>query len=166
MTPDERRAKFRVGLSTLYLPVYDTLCGILGPEWGPYYGYRTFQEQDQLYAQGRTKFPIGGQHIVTQARGGESPHNYGCASDWILWGEKGPIWLAAGDDAWQPYLAALDRLGLRAGAHFSHEDYPHNELKIDCDWKHVLLKYKANGMTAAQQHIELNLVSNSSDSTL
>ena len=40
-------------------------------------GLRTFAEQDELYAQGRTK---PGQ-IVTQARGGESNHNYGLAAD-------------------------------------------------------------------------------------
>ncbi len=39
--------------------------------------YRTFEEQDELYAQGRTKPG----KIVTNARAGESYHNYGLAID-------------------------------------------------------------------------------------
>lgn len=40
-------------------------------------GLRTFAEQDALFAQGRTK---PGQ-VVTQAKGGQSNHNYGLAVD-------------------------------------------------------------------------------------
>ncbi len=40
-------------------------------------GVRTFQEQDNLYAQGRTKPG----KIVTNAKAGESYHNYGLAID-------------------------------------------------------------------------------------
>lgn len=42
-----------------------------------YSGLRTFDEQDRLYAQGRTKPG----HIVTKTRGGRSMHNYGLAVD-------------------------------------------------------------------------------------
>jgi len=41
---------------------------------------RTFEDQDELYAQGRTK-PGS---IVTNARGGDSLHNYGLAADYVL----------------------------------------------------------------------------------
>jgi len=40
-------------------------------------GNRTYAEQDELYAQGRTK-PGS---IVTKAKGGQSMHNVGCAFD-------------------------------------------------------------------------------------
>ena len=40
-------------------------------------GFRTFAEQDAIFAQGRTKPG----DIVTKARGGESNHNYGMACD-------------------------------------------------------------------------------------
>ena len=43
-------------------------------------GLRTWKEQDELYAQGRTK-PGS---IVTHAKGGESYHNYGVAFDFCL----------------------------------------------------------------------------------
>ena len=41
---------------------------------------RTIQEQDDLFAQGRTKTG----HIVTNAKGGESIHNYGGAWDIVI----------------------------------------------------------------------------------
>lgn len=41
---------------------------------------RTFEEQDKLYAQGRTEPG----NIVTNARGGDSYHNYGLAFDFAL----------------------------------------------------------------------------------
>ena len=44
------------------------------------YTLRTFAEQDGLYAQGRTK-PGS---IVTNAKGGQSYHNYGLAIDIVL----------------------------------------------------------------------------------
>ena len=43
-------------------------------------GFRTFAEQDALYAQGRTK--PGAK--VTNAKGGQSIHNYGLAVDIVL----------------------------------------------------------------------------------
>lgn len=42
-----------------------------------YSGLRTFAEQNELYAKGRTT----GGNIVTKARGGQSMHNYGLAVD-------------------------------------------------------------------------------------
>ena len=48
-----------------------------------YMGLRTFEDQDELYSQGRTK---PGQ-IVTNARGGDSLHNYGLAADYVLDGQ-------------------------------------------------------------------------------
>ena len=41
---------------------------------------RTIQEQDELFAQGRTKSGS----IVTNARGGQSIHNYGLAFDIVI----------------------------------------------------------------------------------
>ena len=49
---------------------------------------RSKEEQDGLYAQGRTKPG----KIVTNARGGESFHNYGCAFDFVP--------MVAGKSAW------------------------------------------------------------------
>lgn len=43
-------------------------------------GYRSFAEQNKLYAQGRT----APGKIVTNAKGGQSNHNYGLAIDYVL----------------------------------------------------------------------------------
>lgn len=51
------------------------------------YTLRTFSEQDALFAQGRTRlFDNSGKRlgVVTQARGGQSFHNYGLAFDIVL----------------------------------------------------------------------------------
>jgi len=42
--------------------------------------FRTNKEQDDLFAQGRTKQG----HIVTNAKGGQSIHNYGAAFDIVI----------------------------------------------------------------------------------
>jgi peptidoglycan LD-endopeptidase CwlK len=43
-------------------------------------GYRSAEEQNRLYAQGRT----APGRIVTNARGGDSWHNYGLAADYVF----------------------------------------------------------------------------------
>lgn len=50
-------------------------------------GLRTIDEQNQLYAQGRTKPGP----IVTQAKGGTSFHNYGLAIDFALLHSDGSV---------------------------------------------------------------------------
>jgi hypothetical protein len=164
-----RRANFRKGLSNLYLPFYDALCAELPAEWQPYFGLRTIEEQNGLYAKGRStpgepcadpkpcaKHPLG--LVVTNAKGGESAHNYGCASDWTLWTPDGkPVWMPASDPRWQVYLAAIAKVGLRSGSTFPSPDFPHNELKISCSYKHIAIFYAQGGMTSAQDHIKENM---------
>jgi hypothetical protein len=150
----DRRERFRHGLSSLYLPHYELLCQELPPEWQPYYGSRSFYEQDLLFASGRSRPG----RILTEAKGGESPHNYGCASDWCLWDERGvPYWPPVGDSVWQVYANACEKAGLRWGGDFHRPDGPHNELWIDCSWPHILVEYTKGGMRMAQEHIERNL---------
>ena len=139
-----RRSKFRSDLRESYIPFYDALCTELHEEWQPYSGTRTFQAQDLLYAQGRTS-PGG---IVTNARGGESAHCYGCANDWTLWTPDGePIWMNKEDERWQIFVAAVTKVGLRPGAEFG--DIDHCELKIACSWVHIAGIYRLSGIEAA-----------------
>lgn len=145
----DRRTKFRQGLSTLYIPFYDALCSELPPEWQPYSGLRTFDQQTMLWQQGRSK-PGG---IVTNAKAGESAHNWGCGTDWTLWDANDqPIWMPKTDPRWQQYVDAVIRVGLRPGAEFG--DIDHNELKLKCNWPAVLFVFNQNGSIAAQQKIE------------
>lgn len=158
----DRRATFRVGLSSLYLPYYDALCAALGPEWQPYMGLRSFSQQDALWKQGRQvpgpnateKHPLGG--TVTNARGGESAHNYGCGTDWAYF-ENGLLqWISKDSPHWAFFQAAVEKIGLRWGGEFG--DVDHAELKIDCDWKHVLLAFNSHGSLVAQQYIQERIV--------
>lgn len=133
----DRRAYYRINLHPLFAPIYDALCKELTAEWQPYFGMRTFAEQDALFAQGRTK-PGG---IVTQARGGESPHEYGCATDWTIWTPGGtPIWMTKEDPRWKIFVDAVTKVGLRPGSEFG--DIDHCELKISCSWPRILEVYE------------------------
>lgn len=143
----DRRAFFKQGLSSLYLPFYEELCTRLGPEWQPYSGFRSFDAQTRLYSQGRT----ASGSIVTAAKAGESAHNYGCATDWAYFYQGQLVWLKHSDSLWAQYIAAVKSVKLRPGEEFG--DIDHNELRLDCDWKHILLAYNAGNMTAAQDKI-------------
>lgn len=151
MTPSERRLHFRQGLNPLYAPYYDKLCLELSVEsWAPYYGIRSFEDQDRLYAQGRT---APGQ-IVTNAKAGQSPHEYGCASDWAYFIEGELIWLDSHDERWNDYFAACLKVGVILGETFHHPDTDHNELVIAHSWSKVLEIYTDRGEQEAFNFIE------------
>ena len=87
-------------------------------------GFRSSSEQDALYAQGRTA--PGSK--VTNARGGESAHNFGDALDVAPINAAGfPHWP---EDAalWERIGAAGERLGLVWGGRWSTPDRPHFEV--------------------------------------
>lgn len=85
-------------------------------------GVRTFAEQDALYAQGRT---VRGKR-VTNARGGQSMHNYGLAVDFVF--------LVGGKVSWDEALytrigAWADRAGgCEWGGRWRFADKPHVQL--------------------------------------
>src|SRR5271165_856983 len=137
----------RQGLHPLYAAFYDLLCDALPPEWDPYSGNRSFQEQDKLYAQGRT---MRGR-IVTDAPGGESAHNYGCATDWTLWENNLPIWIEKEDPRWQIFIDAVTKAGLRPGAEFG--DVDHCELKLSVSWTKVFQVFTDEGPGSANEFI-------------
>jgi len=87
-------------------------------------GTRTYEEQDALYAQGRTEAGP----IVTNARGGYSWHNFGIAwdigiFDGIRYIEESPLYAKAG---WIGKSIGLEWGGDWQGI----EDQPHFQLKI------------------------------------
>lgn len=145
-----RREKYRVGLHTLYLPVFDALCAELGEEWQPYYGLRSFALQDSLFAIGRS---LSGK-IVTNARGGESPHNYGCATDWGVWQDGiTPTWPIVSDLKWAELKQACERVGARWGGNFKSVDCPHVELALTVSWKSVRAVYLSQGLAGALNYV-------------
>lgn len=154
LSPKERRIHIAQSLSILYIPQYNALCEKLSLNWVPYSGFRTFEEQDDLYKQGRET----GGPIVTNARGGQSAHNYASASDWTWMDDDGTIqWLNDDDPRWKEYLDAIESCGLYAGNNYG--DIDHNNLKISIPWASLYPIVKQKGMPAAIQKIKDCIVS-------
>jgi peptidoglycan L-alanyl-D-glutamate endopeptidase CwlK len=124
------------------------------------YTERTFAEQDALYAQGRTKlFDANGKRLgkVTNAKGGQSIHNYGLAWDIVLlidkdgngtyesasWdmntdfdGDKTPDWTEA--------VCVFKGIGAEWGGSWqTFKDYPHFQIDFGYSWQELLALKKA-----------------------
>ena len=81
-------------------------------------GYRSFEEQNRLYALGRTK-PGG---IVTKARGGYSWHNFGLAADYAFISGGQLTW----DGPWKIFGRIARECGLEWGGDWrKFPDRPH-----------------------------------------
>jgi peptidoglycan L-alanyl-D-glutamate endopeptidase CwlK len=104
--------------------------------------YRTFAEQNALYAQGRTK-PGS---IVTNARGGQSLHNYGLAVDVVPLNSKGqPDWNVP-SSVWQKIGAAGKNQGMEWGGDWkSFVDRPHFQMTAGRSVSSLLGQYNQNG---------------------
>lgn len=107
-------------------------------------GLRTFAEQDALFAKGRTK--PGPK--VTNARGGQSNHNYGLAVDIaplkggkIDWSVKNPAWKIMGLEG--------RKLGLEWGGDWTTlVDMPHFQLPVTMSVKDCFEIFNGNGIEA------------------
>ncbi|WHY73028.1 M15 family metallopeptidase [Fictibacillus enclensis] len=91
-------------------------------------GFRTFDDQDKLYAKGRSEKG----DIVTTVRGGESYHNYGLAIDFALRTANGDVvWDLQRDSNrngkadWMEVVAIAKDLGFSWGGDWEFKDYPH-----------------------------------------
>ncbi|MEK3853452.1 M15 family metallopeptidase [Cytobacillus sp. FSL H8-0458] len=87
-------------------------------------GLRSIEEQNGLYAQGRTKSG----KIVTNARGGYSYHNFGLAFDFAILDTPSKVnWNV--DKRWRRVGEIGESLGLEWGGRWtSFRDYPHFQL--------------------------------------
>jgi peptidoglycan L-alanyl-D-glutamate endopeptidase CwlK len=86
--------------------------------------YRDAEKQDALYAQGRTKPG----KIVTNAKGGQSLHNWRVAFDVVPFRDKQPVWQTSGEDGklWQKVGAIGESVGLEWGGRWKKfPDFPH-----------------------------------------
>ncbi len=110
--------------------------------------YRTFEEQNALYAKGRT----APGNIVTKAKGGQSYHNYGLAIDFCLkLNGKDISWDTTkdfdGDGVadWLEVARIFQREGYTWGKAFN--DLPHFEKTFNLNWRDMLKKYDAKDYT-------------------
>lgn len=88
-------------------------------------GYRSIAEQNDLYAQGRTKPG----KIVTNVKGGQSWHNYGLAVDFVIFDERTATG-GGGKPHWEsPHLEKVAQIaeshGLEWGGRWKMKDTPH-----------------------------------------
>ena len=87
---------------------------------------RTREEQDTLYAKGRTVPPLGKQFIVTNAKGGQSYHNFGLAFDTVVLDSVGKADWNTGHPSWARSAAIGKSLGLEWGGDWkTFKDVPH-----------------------------------------
>jgi peptidoglycan L-alanyl-D-glutamate endopeptidase CwlK len=117
-----------------------------GLYFGAFMGLRTWEEQDALYAQGRTK---PGKR-VTKAPGGSSWHNFGLAVDLVEDGdpEKAGIqWSWAKNADYLKIGAVAKQYGLEWGGWWkSIVDYPHVELTGGLTLAQARELYTAGGL--------------------
>lgn len=103
------------------------------------YTLRTIEEQNSLYAQGRTKPG----NIVTNAKGGQSYHNFGLAFDIVLLYDKDnngtfetASWSLNAD--WMRVVDYFKSKGWVWGGDFkSFKDYPHFEKTFGYNFKQL-----------------------------
>lgn len=97
-------------------------------------GFRTHEEQDALFAQGRTEPG----NIVTNAGGGESYHNYGLAVDFAVENNGEVMWDTSydgndnGKSDWEEVAEIAKDLGFTWGGDWEDfVDYPHLQMDFD-----------------------------------
>ncbi|WP_412758846.1 M15 family metallopeptidase [Niallia taxi] len=103
--------------------------------------FRSSEEQDKLYAQGRT----ASGDVVTNAKGGESYHNYGLAIDFALMNLNGEvIWDMDYDgngnakSDWSEVVEIAKSLGFEWGGDWrSFKDYPHFQMDFGLSIKEL-----------------------------
>lgn len=128
-------------------------------------GLRTIDEQDALYAQGRTKPGP----IVTNARGGSSYHNYGLAFDFCLVLDTNgdgiyddTSWDIKKDNDkdgvadWLEVVKVFENAGWEWGGKWSSiKDYPHLQKTFGYTWKQLLEKYNKRDFIPQTKYVNL-----------
>lgn len=114
-------------------------------------GYRTFEESDKLYQQGRT---TPGEK-VTDAKAGQSWHNYGLAVDFCLQVNGKENWTV--DANWMTVVNIFKKHGFTWGGDWTggFKDYPHLEMKFGHTISDMLTKYKAKDFIPGTEYINL-----------
>jgi peptidoglycan LD-endopeptidase CwlK len=152
--------KLRNELRQIYKEICEALSGKLGCRFVQV--FRSFAEQDALYAQGRTK---PGQK-VTDAKGGQSYHNYGLAIDFCLLHDKNVngqitsdeiIWDRSTDIDndhiidWIEVVRIFQKYGWTWGA--AWKDFPHFEKSFGYKTSQLLKKYNAGEFISGTKYL-------------
>lgn len=125
-------------------------------------GLRTFEEQEELYARGRT---APGQ-VVTNARSGLSWHNYGLAADYVLDGmpdKPGTQWSwqtkvdlnADGHNDWYQLGEIAESVGLEWGGRWKKfPDLPHVQYRGGLTINEAFELHRQGGIKAVWEEIQ------------
>ena len=113
--------------------------------------YRTFAESDAIYAQGRT----APGEIVSNAKAGQSYHNYALALDFHLVINGEDSWNV--DDNWMTVVNVFKKHGFSWGGDFmgSFKDYPHLENRFGHNWSELLAKHNAGDFIPGTQYVNI-----------
>lgn len=120
---------------------------------------RTWKEQEELYAQGRTK--PGSK--VTNAKAGDSIHNYALAFDMVLiingktasWDVK-KDWDKDKQSDWMEVVTYVKSKGWKWGGDWvSFKDMPHFEKTFGNSVRHLKDKYLAKDFILGTQYVKL-----------
>ncbi len=122
-------------------------------------GIRTFKEQDELYAIGRTK---PGKK-VTNASAGKSFHNYGLAIDFSLLvnGGKELSWDTQkdwdGDNIpdWIEVVRVFTKAGYEWGGAWKFKDFPHFQKTFGYTYGQLLIKYNIGNFIPGTQYVNI-----------
>lgn len=114
-------------------------------------GLRTFEESDRLYAQGRT----APGEIVTNAKAGQSFHNYGMAIDFHLQINGKDSW--AVDHDWMTVVNIFKSHGFKWGGDFkgNFKDAPHFEMPLGYTWQQLLKKHNAGDFIPGTTYVNI-----------
>lgn len=129
-------------------------------------GLRTIEEQNELFAQGRTKPGL----IVTHAKGGSSYHNYGLAIDFVLMydKDKNGSYEALSWDVnydfdkdgvkdWQEVVNSFKAMGYTWGGDFKNlTDNPHLEKTFGHNWRILKERYDAKEFIAGTKYVRID----------
>jgi len=130
------------------------------------YTLRTFKEQDALYAQGRSiMFDTKGKRlgIVTNAKGGQSIHNYGLALDIVLiTNGKVASWDTAkdfdkdGKPDWMEIVEIFKNAGWTWGGDWKKfKDAPHFEKPLGYTWQQLLAKHQSKDFIPGTTYVNI-----------
>lgn len=112
--------------------------------------YRTFEESAKLYTQGRT----APGEIVTQAKAGQSYHNYGLALDFHLQISGKDSWDV--DHNWMVVVKIFKSHGFAWGGDWkTFKDYPHFEMRCGYTWQQLLAKHKAGDFIPGTTYVRI-----------
>jgi len=127
-------------------------CAAANMRVGVHKGYRSVKEQDRLYAIGRTT--QRNDKKVTNARGGQSWHNFGLAVDVVFMDDKGWSW--AEKYNWKKLGILGKKCGLSWGGDWKKlVDRPHFQLTGDLSIGEAYRIEKLHGIESVWARVNL-----------